>query len=731
MHPPPELRSRPAASLLAAGLLLAVPAAAAPAPAGEQFAEEISVVVVEIPVQVLLKGEPVTGLTREDFELYEGGERREITGFEVLDLSPGTREEPATAPPRAPEAAPPPARRHFLILFDFNFSQRQYLVRALRGVRSMVETQLHPSDRVAVGLYSGGGGTRLITGFTDDRREVELALDVVDAILDADRKEERVRRAALYRLRTGEGGSRSEELARLSSEVGPAAALVLGGAPGLFGLNESGRPGGGLLEAGGGGTAGAGRPGADELVQEGGGVTSLTPEQPGAVGARLAGGSALSELRSLAYSLSELATLLRDLRGQKHLLYLSQGFDGGLLQDSLALDYLEMVFRAFRASGWTLHSVNVAGIEGGFASDALFYLANETGGLLFENYNDIGEATERIIERTSVTYLLAFQRQGLKADGRYRQVEVKLAGGPPGARVVHRPGFYAPKPLDERSGIERRMDAAELLLGDEERRGLPADVLTAALPRAGGPARVPVLVELPGEPLAGGRRLGRLRVEIHGYALNAEGGIEDLFAQELALDLRAVGDTLRQGGLRFLGELDLPAGEHTLRLLARNVASGDTFLTSRPLAVAPLGEAPRLLPPLFIDTSGRWILTRQSGIDHPFTLGERSFLPAAHPTLEAGQAAPLCLMVFHLPAEGAVLESRVYTAEGRMVRGGRLEIAQRLAGDDGAADSLLGRFAPDGLAAGDYLLEVTLAHNATGTRTAAATPFRVVEGGGR
>ena len=45
--------------------------------------EEVTVIAVEVPVRVLLKGRYVKGLTKEDFELFENGIKQQITGFEV------------------------------------------------------------------------------------------------------------------------------------------------------------------------------------------------------------------------------------------------------------------------------------------------------------------------------------------------------------------------------------------------------------------------------------------------------------------------------------------------------------------------------------------------------------------------------------------------------------------------------------------------------------------------
>ena len=123
------------------------PAKAGQAVKADQFTEATEVLVVEVPVQVLRGGEPVRGLTAEDFELWEGREKQQITGFEVLDLS--------AAGPAAPRAAqktvvPPSARRRFLLLFDLSFSEPKTIEKARQAARTPGGRP--PPDR------PGGGG---------------------------------------------------------------------------------------------------------------------------------------------------------------------------------------------------------------------------------------------------------------------------------------------------------------------------------------------------------------------------------------------------------------------------------------------------------------------------------------------------------------------------------------------------------------------------------------------
>jgi VWFA-related protein len=148
-----------------AGLVLALPAAA-------QFSDTTDVVVVEVPVQVLAKdGTPVRGLTANDFEVYEGRKKLQVTGFEVLDLEVAPADMPVADMPTA-------ARRHFLMLFDLSFAEPKSIIKARQAAADVVDS-LHPTDLVAVATYAQSTGPQLVLGFTPDRRQAKLALDTL------------------------------------------------------------------------------------------------------------------------------------------------------------------------------------------------------------------------------------------------------------------------------------------------------------------------------------------------------------------------------------------------------------------------------------------------------------------------------------------------------------------------------------------------------------------------
>src|SRR5262245_61738017 len=124
----------PAVALLA--LLFCVSAAPGEEPSAGSFGEQVTVTVVQVPVQGVADGDPVRGLTEADFEVYDEGQRRELSSFEVVDLTQ-TVDEADAAGPRSEQA-----HRSLLVLFDLAFSDRRSLERARRGVAEMIDSQL-------------------------------------------------------------------------------------------------------------------------------------------------------------------------------------------------------------------------------------------------------------------------------------------------------------------------------------------------------------------------------------------------------------------------------------------------------------------------------------------------------------------------------------------------------------------------------------------------------------
>ncbi|HEY6322300.1 MAG TPA: VWA domain-containing protein [Thermoanaerobaculia bacterium] len=764
------------AILLADGAATGAPAGSAavtrgPAASGsaggadrEGFSETTEVTAVEIPVQVIRDGEPVRGLTAADFELYEGRKQQVLTGFDVVDLSLPENQ-------RLSASIPAAGRRHFLLVFDLSNSDPKRMLKAREAVKGSLLTTLVPSDLVAVATYGGNSGLKLALGFTSDRRQLLAAIDRLGLADLTDRMQQNPYLMAYAEISDVIDQSAGQDnyeppgtppppgLSRHAAAEWRAAQIQEAKNPLLGTLQVQNMPQVWEVEM-------AAAFASESLMRQ---RTSLD--------------AARNALMALTKSFSELARMMDAVSGRKLVVYFSQGFDDTILQgvedigaqQSLAdatmhglgaftdsderygrsseNNRVERMLEVFRRSGCVIESVDIGGLTVDQDLDlaatrpmgeaALFQMAHDTGGELFHNFNDLGEAMKRLAQGTSLTYLLTFQPQGPLAAGSFHKIEVKLKHAPRGARVTYKTGYYAPRPYSQQRPVERILASSDQLMSGAAGGSIATAVLVAPFRAATARAYVPVVIEADGATLLAGNGPKIVPAEIYVYAVDAEGTIRDYFDQTLQVDVDRAGKQLRQGGLKYFGHLELPPGEYAVRVLLRNGATGAYGRRSTMVNVPAFGGAePVLLPPLFPEASGRWTVVReaprgqQKDATYPFTVGQRAYMPAALPTLHPGEAAAVALVGYNLveapggltavacretpcsPAgERLEAQARVQSADGRDVGGGDLRLGAREPGGDGGPEVWKAVFrAPQGLAPGQYRLIVTVNGN-RGTQT--------------
>jgi VWFA-related protein len=698
-------------------LALALPAAAQ----DRRFSETADVVVVEVPVQVLRDGKPVRGLTAADFAVYQGRTPQAITGFEVLDL--------AAVPADQPEAVrrlPASARRRFVLMFDLGFSSPVAMTKARQAAKQVLHSSFHPTDLVAVAAYLPSRGPELLLGFSTDRRQVESVIDslspvqkgiAADPLLLASFAEMASAEAVRTNAAPIAGGRRAAAQAQRDSEGGEA----------YTGRNAS--------------------------VSE---TMALDRNEREA---------SRSQLTAFTKALGAFANALASVDGRKHVLYLSEGFDSSLAMGSVdeaeiesmnlasvwgeswnidndkrygntkAGSDLEKMLEALRRADCVVQAVDIGGVRASAddlraarskGADGLFLMANATGGELYQNFNDLSAAMEKMLDRTSVTYVLSIQPD-VENDGEYHKLRVELKGNRD-ARIVYRPGYYAPRPYARRSATEKMLQTAGQVVSGLEGGPVGVSVLAAPFRAKGDRAYVPVLIEIDGASLTAGSK-GTLPTEVYVYAMNAQGAVQDFFTQSMALDLAKVGDAVRGAGVKFFGDLDLPPGPHTVRVLVRNGQTGASGMRVASLEVPAFAkDGPVLLPAFFPEPAGRWLMVReaklrQGEVEYPFLSHERPYIPASLPAVAPEKEVQVSLVGYGLGAGQLTAHAMVMTADGKEAGEGTIAILGRESAA-GGPDRLTASFRAPKLQPGEYLLLVTVT-DPQGTAETSVTPFLV------
>jgi VWFA-related protein len=161
---------------------------AAVSPAQQNLTESIEVRVVNVDVVVRDRaGKPVTGLTKADFELYENGEKREITNLYEVRAAPthtvpsANKAATPVEPVPAPAEAPVEIRPRNIVMFVDNFSLERFRrEKVLQSLLKFVDEQLRPQDHVMLVLCTQK--VTVITPFTNDRKALRDGVESIKKV---------------------------------------------------------------------------------------------------------------------------------------------------------------------------------------------------------------------------------------------------------------------------------------------------------------------------------------------------------------------------------------------------------------------------------------------------------------------------------------------------------------------------------------------------------------------
>jgi VWFA-related protein len=604
-----------------------------------QVRETIRVDLVEVPVMVIDRaGDPVRGLTAANFRLYDAGKEREISGFDMIDL--------AAKPKGALETINPAARRNFLLLFDLSFTSPRSLANAQAAATSFVKNSVLPRDLAAVATIDLEHGFHLLTSFTSDRELVAMAINNPAGFRSGDP----------LQLSTESKLAKPDTTERARADMEEVTPLK---------PHEDYQKKKERLDRM--------RDRADEAEAM---TRQITHSNDAYLRARVE--------KQVDY-LGALARTLAAVPGRKQIVFLSEGFDAAVLSgrdarsnedlkyendraitnqqyrvdndarygSTSSQKFLADMARFFRGSDVVLHAIDIQGLrvqntlkDGATINSnaGLAVLAAPTGGMFFQNANDLTADFQKMLHAQEVVYVLSFRAQVAKP-GEFHELRVKLVKVPGDPQVSYRAGYW------ERSAEtrdERTLSAAEIILNDIPQDGLKLDAFAVAFPTETGNAQVPVVLEIPGGDLVGAARSETPSLEIYLYAFDENGTVRDRIFQRVSLDFAKLKERLFDAGLKFVATLSLPPGKYAIRSLVRMPESERKGFVRSDLVVPERG-AMAMLTPVFIDANARWVTIR--GASHaqqaryPFHLDDTEFVPAATARIRSGETPQFAVFV--------------------------------------------------------------------------------------
>lgn len=587
----------------------------------QQFEEKLTINYVEVPVTVIGK---------------DGKPVRGLTqaNFEVYDNDSKRKVESfeaidfgAAETHKVISPLNPASRRNFLILFDTTFSSPMSLGRAQAAARDFVERGIGRRDLIAIATINVEKGFRLLTAFTSDRNL--LAAAIADP-----------------------GNFQSHDPLAISSAD--------------FMVTE-------------------GPQGAGEDMSSGRGVSMENAVDFNRIQGQMDDAHRRMRIKKQLELFGEVASMLQRIRGRKHLVLLSEGFDARLIQgrDNASSNeqqdensaiaggriwqvdsdvrfgstnmqtVLSEMAEEFRRADVVLHGVDIQGvrvqndIRSGAkvnSNNGLFLLANSTGGTVFRNSNDIASDFQRLSELHQVVYVLGFRAPAMK-EGEFHDLRVKLVNAP-GAKAHHRGGYYE---TGNETALERTLSNAEIILNDIPQDDISVATLTAAFPTASDKGEVPIILEISGADLAKAAKNDAATMELFVYAFDEDGIARDSMQQRVRLDLRQVGEKLRASGIKFYGTLELAPGKYAVKTLVR-VAETEKRGFQRVDLTVPGEYDVAVLQPMFFEEPGEWIMVKHEAPaeqPYPFVIDGESFIPSAKARLRKGEPRLFAVFVYN------------------------------------------------------------------------------------
>ena len=585
------------------------------------------------------KGRPVRDLKESDFEVYEDGARQRIESFRLVVREPDKsvaevkagvkREETA---PRQPVSRDPFAEASFIALvFDRlspdarNLAHKAALNYAAEGIK--------PDD--FVGVFAIDLSLRTLQAYTHNAELVRQAID----------------RAAS--LSTSTFASSAEQVRMLSDRQ---SALQTATDASEATANAGGRGTGDAANAAG-ATTGSGM--AEQAINQ---MMIGMSESFEALERNQQGYATTNGLMALVDS-------LRSRPGRKAVIFFSEG----LAIPPAVLAHFRSVINAANRANVSIYAIDAAGLrtdsplaetkreinslgarrqrQAASGVDdpngpmmrqlernedllrlnphsGLGQLADETGGFLIHETNDLSAGLRRIDEDMRVHYMLTYVPKNLNYDGRFRSIEVKLAR--PNLDAQTRKGYLA---INTSTPVLEYEAPAMAALGKTGiSNSFPMRALDLSFPEPNRTGLVPVIAEAPASAFTFGADKEKKTYNTDFSIVALIKDQSQQLVRKLSQHYQLSGpiekmEAAKRGEILFYRETELPPGRYTVETVAYDAPTGKLSAGSSTIDVPKADETKLRLSSVVVIKRVEQLGASDQNVKNPFRYGEVLIYP--------------------------------------------------------------------------------------------------------
>ncbi len=612
-------------------------------PQTESYSAGVTAILVDVVVRDK-RGHPVLDLTANDFEILEDHVPQRLGSFSVVERGSGIgvkvgrrvgTSPPASAKGSADAAAPSASQDAPTVAIVFDALRPEPLALAQKAALAYLPMSGESAGRI--GVFATDPGLRVLQAYTDDLSLARRAVHTVTPAGSSKQEAEADRRQAL-----------NERLVSLD-------ALGIGRDSLAF------RGEGGNLTA------------AQALVEQQ--LTELEMRM-------LRTFESLDRDQRGFGSADALLTIVQSLGvmpGRKTLVYLSEGMPASPAMQA-RLDALVSVANRANVSVYTIDAaglraesaltetrreVDAAGQERlrqtGVSRDpsngpltrlvertedlirldphgGLARLAEDTGGFLIRDTNDLGSAFRRIDEDNRFHYMLTYSPSNTNFDGKFRTIQVKVKRE--GTQVFARKGYLAVR----RAALAGASYEAAAIAALESRtlpNAFPLSATGFVFPQPKGQAAVPIVAQVKTRDLRfqvdEQRGTYAAQAAIVARIKNAAGQPVRTLSQQYILTGAATEvDAARAGEILFYRQPDLPPGVYALEVIVHDAIGNSASARLSTLTVPSSSGGHNLASTLVVVRQIEKVAQADRTPGLPFQYGELLLYPNAGQPLQRG-----------------------------------------------------------------------------------------------
>ena len=498
---------------------------------------DTAAVIKLVAVRVLDQGgRPVTDLKKEDFILYDNGEKKIITEFEVHTLSEAGMEVRSSGQASDLAKAVKGMNRRLFIFLDIQGSGVTGLANAKKAALHFVDTQLRPGDEVGILGFSYMTGFFIQEYLTTDYEKIRKAIEKTKEIPPS---------AGSF------SGSELDD--RIQGKIVDSNR----GSSGEGEITVGGRSGGSTSE-----------------VMKAFGYGSPSIYVPG---------TSMFQRRDFVPRMTDLAEAFKYIPGNKSIIFFT-GRDLGPNAAKLGKEFANVSTPVYTVNtkNWIQKGVMTLSVKEKhiYTDHSLQKMALASGGKYFADIEDVENISRDVQMLTGNFYVLGYYVNE-SWDGAYHQIKVETRR--PSLQVLAQHGYFNPKPFAELSDFEKQLHLWDLVYTDKPVTLDPLDIPVEPLFIAGRERmNCALLARLTVNEKTG---IPPSKVEIFAFIFNKDN--KAVVMKNVEMDLAP----FDQKFLFSYFTASLPTGEYECRIVARDMETGQAVVGKTVFALPEKSES--------------------------------------------------------------------------------------------------------------------------------------------